>query len=149
MKRHPLVSVYLLILVFALPAAAADRADEVRATEIAFAKAFADRDVKKFFSYVADDAQFLGQRTIMHGKQEVVAVWSEFFKPAVAPFRWEPERVVTNAAGDLGFSSGPVFDEAGVQTGTFTSTWLRQPNGSWKILFDGGSACQTTRQSAE
>jgi len=108
-------------------------------TEVAFAKAFADRDAKKFFSYVADDAQFLGQRTIMHRKQEVVAVWSEFFKPAVAPFRWEPERVVTNAAGDLGFSSGLVFDEAGVQTGTFTSTWLRQPNGSWKILFDGGS----------
>jgi ketosteroid isomerase-like protein len=146
MKRHPLVSVYLLILVFALPAAAADRADEVRATEIAFAKAFADRDVKKFFSYLADDAQFLGQRKIMNGKQQVVAVWSEFFKPEVAPFRWEPERVVTNAAGDLGFSTGPVFDEAGAQIGTFTSTWIRQPDGSWKILFDGGSVCPTTKQ---
>ena len=63
MKRHPLVSVYLLILVFAL-SAAADRADEVRGTEIAFAKAFADRDVKKFFSYLADDAQFLGRATL-------------------------------------------------------------------------------------
>jgi ketosteroid isomerase-like protein len=146
MKRHPLVSVYLLILVFALPAAAADRADEVRATETAFAKAFADRDVKKFFSYLADDAQFLGQRKIMNGKQQVVAVWSEFFKPEVAPFRWEPERVVTNAAGDLGFSTGPVFDEAGAQIGTFTSTWIRQPDGSWKILFDGGSVCPTTKQ---
>jgi ketosteroid isomerase-like protein len=146
MKRHPLVSVYLLILVFALTAAAADRANEVRATEIAFAKAFADRDVKKFFSYLADDAQFLGQRKIMNGKQQVVAVWSEFFKPEVAPFRWEPERVVTNAAGDLGFSTGPVFDEAGAQIGTFTSTWIRQPDGSWKILFDGGSVCPTTKQ---
>ena len=149
MKRHPLVSVYLLILVFALPAAAADRAEEVRATEIAFAKAFADRDVKKFFSYLADDAQFLGRSNTMHGKQQVIAVWSEFFKAAVAPFRWEPDRVVTNAAGDLGFSSGPVFDEAGVQIGTFTSTWVRQPDDSWKILFDGGSACPTTKRSAE
>ena len=146
MKRHPLVSVYLLILVFALPAAAADRVEDVRATEVAFAKAFANRDAKKFFSYVADDAQFLGQRKIMHGKQEVIAGWSEFFKSAVAPFRWQPERVVTNAAGDLGFSSGPVFDEAGVQTGTFTSTWIRQPDGSWKILFDGGSACPPMKQ---
>ena len=83
----------------------------------------------------------------MRGKQEVIAGWSEFFKPSVAPFRWRPERVVTNAAGDLGFSSGPVFDEAGVQIGTFTSTWVRQPDGSWKILFDGGSACPTTKQS--
>ena len=143
MKRHPLVSVYLLILVFASPAAAADRAEEVRATEIAFAKAFADRDETKFFSYLDDDAQFLGRRNTMHGKQEVIAGWSEFFKAAVAPFRWEPDRVVTNAAGDLGFSSGPVFDEAGVQIGTFTSTWVRQPDGSWKILFDVGSACLT------
>ena len=146
MKRLWLVPMCLLLLVLALSAAAADRTEEVRATEIAFAKAFADRDAKKFFSYVADDAQFLGQRTIMHGKQEVVAVWSEFFKPEVAPFRWQPERVVTNATGDLGFSTGPVFDEAGVQTGTFTSTWIRQPDGSWKILFDGGSACPPMKQ---
>jgi ketosteroid isomerase-like protein len=139
----------LLLLVLALPASAADRVEEVRATEIAFAKAFADRDAKKFSSYLADDAQFLGRRNTMCGKQEVIAGWSEFFKPAVAPFRWQPERVVTNAAGDLGFSSGPVFDEAGVQIGTFTSTWVRQPDDSWKILFDGGSACPTTKQSAE
>jgi ketosteroid isomerase-like protein len=150
MKRLCLLSsLCLLLLVFPLRVSAADRADEVRATEIAFAKAFANRDAKKFFSYLADDAQFLGRHNTMHGKQEVVAVWSEFFKPAVAPFRWEPERVVTNATGDLGFSSGPVLDGAGVQMGTFTSTWVRQPDGSWKILFDGGSACQTTRQSAE
>ena len=142
-------SLCLLLLVFALPASAADRAEEVRATEIAFAKAFADRDAKKFFSYLADDAQFLGRRNTMHGKQEVIAGWSEFFKPAVAPFRWQPERVVTNAAGDLGFSTGPVFDEAGVQIGTFTSTWVRQPDGSWKILFDGGSAFPTTKQSGQ
>jgi ketosteroid isomerase-like protein len=139
----------LLLLVLALPASAADRAEEVRVTEIAFAKAFADRDAKKFFSYLAEDAQFLGRRNTMHGKQEVIAGWSEFFKPAVAPFRWQPERVVTNAAGDLGFSSGPVFDEAGVRIGTFASTWVRQPDGSWKILFDGGSACPPTKTSEQ
>jgi ketosteroid isomerase-like protein len=139
----------LLLLVLASLASAADRAEEVRATEIAFAKAFADRDAKRFFSYLADDAQFLGRSATMHGKQEVIAAWSEFFKPALAPFRWQPERVVINAAGDLGFSSGPVFDEAGAQIGTFTSTWVRQPDGPWKILFDGGSVCPTTKQSGE
>ena len=50
----------LLLLVLASPASAADRAEEVRTTEIAFAKAFADRDAQKFFLYLADDAQFLG-----------------------------------------------------------------------------------------
>ena len=122
----------LLLLVLALPASAADRAEEVRATEIAFAKAFADRRREKVLLYLADDAQFLGRRNTMRGKQEVIAGWSEFFKRPVAPFRWQPERVVTNAAGDLGFFTGPVLDEAGVQIGTFTSTWVRQPDGSWK-----------------
>jgi ketosteroid isomerase-like protein len=140
----------LLLLVFlALPASAEDRAEEVRTTEIAFAKAFADRNPKEFFSYLADDAQFLGRRNTMRGKQEVIAGWSEFFKAAVAPFRWQPDRVVINAAGDLGFSSGPVFDEAGAQIGTFTSTWVRQPDGSWKILFDGGSACPPAKASGQ
>ena len=59
----------LLLLFLALPAFAADRAEEVRATEIAFAKAFADRDAKKFFSHLADDAQFLGRRNTMHGSR--------------------------------------------------------------------------------
>jgi ketosteroid isomerase-like protein len=145
MKPLPALSMCLLSLVLTLSVSAADRTEEVRATEVAFAKAFAERDAKRFFSYLADDAQFFGRRSTMHGKQEVISSWSEFFKPAVAPFRWQPERVVTNAAGDLGFSSGPVFDEAGAQTGTFTSTWVRQPDGSWKILFDGGSACSTTK----
>jgi len=149
MKCLRLISTCLLLFVLSLPLSAADRAEEVRATEIAFAKAFADRDAKKFFSYLADDAQFLGRRNTTHGKQEVVAAWSEFFKPAVAPFRWQPERVVTNVAGDLGFSTGPVFDEAGAQIGTFTSTWVRQPDGSWKILFDGGSDCPMTKQSTQ
>jgi ketosteroid isomerase-like protein len=144
MKPFPLVLMCMLV-VFALPALATDRAEEVRRTEMAFAKAFAERDAKKFFSYLADGAQFVGRRNTMHGKQEVIASWSEFLKPAVAPFRWEPDRVVTNAAGDPGFSSGPVYDEAGVQVGTFTSTWVRQPDGSWKILFDGGSACPRTK----
>jgi ketosteroid isomerase-like protein len=145
MKHLPSVAICLLVLVLALPASAGDRSEEVRSTEVAFARAFADRDAKKFFSYLTDDAQFLGRRNTMHGKQEVIAGWSEFLKPAVAPFRWEPERVVTNAAGDLGFSTGPVFDEEGTQIGTFTSTWVRQSDGSWKILFDGGSICPTTK----
>jgi ketosteroid isomerase-like protein len=149
MKRLPLVSMCLLFLVLALPVSAADRTEEVRATEIAFAKAFSDRDAKKFFSYLADDAQFLGRQKTMRGKQEVIAGWSEFFKSAVAPFRWQPERVVTNAAGDPGSTTGPVFDETGAQIGTFTSTWVRQPDGSWKILFDGGSACPPTKASEQ
>jgi pimeloyl-ACP methyl ester carboxylesterase/ketosteroid isomerase-like protein len=131
----------VILLFLSTTAFAADAADEVRQAESAFAKAFADRDRDRFFAFVAEDAHFLGRRRTMSGKKEVVEVWSAYFEPATAPFSWKPERVVANAAGNLGVSSGPVFDPAGAQIGTFTSTWQKQPDGAWKILFDGGSPC--------
>ena len=141
-------AICLLLLVLALPASAGIELKKCAHRDRIRQSVRRPRR-EKVFLVLADDAQFLGRRNTMRGKQEVIAGWSEFFKPAVAPFRWQPERVVTNAAGDLGFSSGPVFDEAGVQIGTFTSTWVRQPDGSWKILFDGGSACPATKQSTQ
>ena len=139
MKRAAAVAGLLLA---AATLFAADPAEEVRATETAFAKAFADRDRDRFFAFVADDAQFLGRQRIAHGKKEVIESWSRFFDSSEAPFSWKPERVVANAAGNLGFSTGPVFDGAsGAQIGTFTSTWQKQRDGSWKIVFDGGTHC--------
>jgi pimeloyl-ACP methyl ester carboxylesterase/ketosteroid isomerase-like protein len=130
-----------LLLVIPATAFAADRAEEVRKTEIAFAKAFADRDKAAFSSFLADDATFLARREVLSGKAAVVAGWSQYFDDATAPFSWKPERVVVNRAGDLGFSTGPVLGPDGKQFGTYTSTWQRQKDGSWKIIFDGGSDC--------
>jgi len=51
-------------LLIAISAAASEAVDELRRAEMAFAKAFADRDQAKFFSFVLDDATFLGFRTL-------------------------------------------------------------------------------------
>lgn len=129
----------LVLLFFAASLVAQDRAEEVRKTEIAFAKAFADRDKAAFASFIAPDARFIGRR-ILTGKTEIVAAWSSLLE-GPAPFRWKPEHVVVNPAGDLGFSKGPVFAPDGKQTGTYISTWQRQGDGSWKVLFDTGCDC--------
>jgi len=60
----------LLLLVLALPASAADRAEEVRATEIAFAKAFADRDAKKFFCTSPTTLSFSDGATLCTGSKK-------------------------------------------------------------------------------
>ena len=125
---------------FASVSAFADSVADVRNTEIAFAKAFADRDAAKFFSYVADDAHFLSARGVLNGKPEIVKRWSEFFKGKQAPFSWRPERVVVVNDGKLGLSTGPVFDSDGVQVGIFSSIWEKQVDGSWKVKFDGPGA---------
>jgi ketosteroid isomerase-like protein len=129
-----------LTILIACTAFAADPAAEVRDTEIAFAKAFADRDAVKFFSFVTDDATFLGPKRTLAGKTEVVKVWSEHLKPEKAPFRWQPERVVVNAKGDLGLSTGPTYNADGKYIGNYSSIWQRQTDGSWKIVFDGPGA---------
>jgi len=118
----------------------ADAVDEVRSSEIAFAKAFADRDQMKFFSFVADDATFLSAVGTLNGKAEVVKRWSQFFKRDTAPFSWRPERVVVTDGGRLGLSTGPVFDPEGIQVGVFSSIWEKQPDGSWRVKFDGPGA---------
>jgi pimeloyl-ACP methyl ester carboxylesterase/ketosteroid isomerase-like protein len=128
----------VLVLLAALPSFAADPAEEaVRQTEIAFAKAFADRDVAKFFGFLLDDATFLGGLSTQRGRQAVVERWTPWLTSATAPFSWGPDRVAVNKSGTLGLSTGPVFDANGRHVGSFTSTWVKQPDGTWKILFDG------------
>jgi ketosteroid isomerase-like protein len=110
---------------------------QVREAEIAFAKTMADRDVRAFETFLADDAVFFGQ-TALRGKAAVVNAWKEFFDGAQAPFSWRPEIVEVLETGELALSSGPVFDPQGKQTATFNSIW-RRADGRWKVVFDKGT----------
>lgn len=109
---------------------------EVRRAEEAFAAAFRDRDPDRFFALVADDAVFLGPQKTLRGAAEVRATWSRFFA-GPPPFAWHPERVEASADGAIGLSTGPVVDPGGKQIGVYSSIWRRQPDGSWKVAFDG------------
>ncbi|HYO76899.1 MAG TPA: alpha/beta fold hydrolase [Thermoanaerobaculia bacterium] len=126
----------LLLTLFAATAAVADAVEDVRQAELAFAKAFADRDKAKFFSFVTDDATFLSPVSTLRGKEAVVAGWTRYFARPQAPFAWAPDRVSVSADGTMGLSSGPVFLPDGTHAGSFVSTWRKQADGSWKIIFD-------------
>jgi len=141
---------FTLILAFFLAFSAfADARDEVRNAELSFAKAFADRDQAKFFSFVLDDASFLGPGSTLSGKKAVFDRWSRFFSGPQAPFSWAPDRVAVNAAGTIGLSAGPVFDPDGHHAGNFNSVWIKQADGTWKVLFDGpGSPAACLPESA-
>ncbi|HEX8253667.1 MAG TPA: alpha/beta fold hydrolase [Thermoanaerobaculia bacterium] len=136
----------LLLTLFAATAVVADAVEDVRQTELAFAKAFADRDKAKFFSFVADDATFLSATATLRGKEAVVAGWSRYFARPEAPFAWAPDRVSVSADGTLGSSSGPVFLPDGTHVGSFVSTWRKQADGSWKIIFDSSGPGPAVRQ---
>lgn len=126
----------LVSLTLAVPARA-DAIEEVRQAEIGFAKAFAERDKEKFFSYVADDAVFLSAAGTLRGKQAVIERWSRFFDGPVAPFRWGPERVEITAGGTIGFSMGPIYGPRGEHGGYYSSVWQKKADGTWRVIVDG------------
>jgi pimeloyl-ACP methyl ester carboxylesterase/ketosteroid isomerase-like protein len=123
----------LFALLFTAISTFADPVEEVRQAEIAFAKAFADRDAAKFFAFVADDATFLSGLRTATGKKQVVESWTRYFN-GPAPFVWGPDRVSLSADGTLGLSTGPVYVQ-GQHVGDYISTW-RKTDGAWKIVFD-------------
>jgi ketosteroid isomerase-like protein len=116
----------------------AARQQEVRARETAFAKSMADRDLAAFTSFISPEAVFVGVGGTTRGPQEISAAWTRFFEGPDAPFSWKPETVEVINSGTLGLSSGPVFDPKGQRIGTYNSTWRRDPDGVWRIIFDNG-----------
>ena len=143
MKMPLLVLVALNVV--AIPAMASgsltELAAQVRATEIAFAKTLADRDIKTFTRMIAPDVIWLADKPL-RGPAEVVANWQKFFDAAQPPFSWAPELVEVQEGGKLALSTGPVTDPAGKRVGTYTSIWRREASGEWRIIFDrGGPVC--------
>lgn len=124
-------------------------AAEMRAREIAFAKTMADRDLAAFATFVSEEALFLGP-TVLRGREAVLEGWRRFFEDPKAPFSWAPERVEVVESGALAISTGPVHDPDGRRVGTFTSTWRREPDGRWRVVFDSGCPpCRCADSSPE
>jgi len=129
-----------LLMACAAPAFAEDLAtltEQVRATEVAFAKTLADRDVKAFRAMIAPDVIWLADQPL-RGPDQVLTRWQKFFDAPQAPFSWTPELVEVQQGGKLALSTGPVLDPAGKRIGTYTSIWRRESTGEWKIIFDRG-----------
>jgi ketosteroid isomerase-like protein len=113
---------------------------QVFAAESSFAASMAQRDFDAFASHVSPEAIFFGDTAVMRGKETVLNGWRRLFQKPGAPFSWKPDVIEVLQSGNLAISNGPVFDPGGKKVGNFSSIWRREPDGSWKIIFDKG--CQ-------
>lgn len=135
-----LAAALLLIVPLCAAAAAVDVPSleaELRAAETAFARTMADRDHEAFKAMLADDVIFIDEASRLDGRDAVAAGWAAFFTGDDPLFSWEPEIVAVVSNGDLGLTSGPVFNAAGERVATFNSVWRRGPDG-WRIVLDRG-----------
>jgi ketosteroid isomerase-like protein len=120
------------------PGAPAGLTRQVFAAESSFAATMANRDSTAFAAFIAPEAIFFGEKSVMRGKSAVVDGWRRLFAGPTPPFSWKPETVEVLASGTLAHSSGPVHDAKGRQIGTFNSIWRREPGGAWLVVFDKG-----------
>lgn len=116
----------------------AELKEQVRATEIAFAKTMADRDAAAFSSFLSKETIFMSNGRVTRGAQLVAERWKPFFDGPQPPFSWAPEEVQVLDSGTLAMTSGPVRDPSGKRVGTFNSVWRREAKGKWKIVLDNG-----------
>ncbi len=124
-----------------------DLTAEVRQAELSFAQTMADRDLKAFGTYIAEEGIFFGSKGAIKGREAVVESWARFFKEKEAPFSWKPETVEVLSSGSLALTSGPVYDQNGKQIGTFTTLWRLEKDGKWRVVFDKGcDACEPEKK---
>ena len=121
------------------PVLQTDIKQQVINTERAFAKTMADRDQTAFAKFVSEEAIFFAGDKQLHGKQEVISWWKDFFTKPEAPFSWEPETVEVLSSGTLALSTGPVHNAQGKLIGTFSSIWRLEAPNTWRIVFDKGN----------
>jgi ketosteroid isomerase-like protein len=132
----------LLVSFMSFASSISELETEVKSVEADFAETMANRDFERFKMFLAADTIFFDGENQLRGSAAVAEVWKAYFTGAVAPFSWAPETAAVLDDGTLALSSGPVFDSQGKQIAVFNSTWRRQADGAWKIVFDrGGQYC--------
>ena len=138
MKGFVLCALGLCLSVFAGAETNDELREQVRQTEISFAKTMADRDAAAFATFLSKEAIFVSAGRVTHGPVEIAARWKTYFNGPQAPFSWAPEQVQVLESGTLALTSGPVRDPSGKRIGTFNSVWRREGKGRWRIVFDNG-----------
>jgi ketosteroid isomerase-like protein len=116
---------------------------EVWHRERSFARSIERGDGAAFAEHIQAEAVFqAGTAQPQRGREAIVAAWQPMVSGAF-PLRWHPGVVSIGGDPDIALSHGPAWVEnpdpaAGARwrTGSFVSTWVRDSDGAWRVLFD-------------
>jgi ketosteroid isomerase-like protein len=117
---------------------------QVICAETGFSRAAEAKDQDRFLSFVHPDARFV-TGSVARGREEVKTAWAAAFTSDGPTMRWRPQYVEVSDDGLLALSRGPYrstsVDENGElqdSWGHFISTWRRNDEGVWQVMFDSG-----------
>ena len=142
-----LIFTFTIILVSCTFANDQDSSDkykkEIFQVEAEFAKMADEVGIKEAFVAFADDSAVLNRNNnLVKGMQAISEIYSnEAYKEI--KLDWKPDFIDVSSSGDLAYTYGQytltVKDSVGdeVQSkGVFHTVWRRQPDGSWKYVWD-------------
>ena len=135
--RHLVRLALPLTLLAAAPVAAqTPDAAAVVAAERAFAADAPSMGIAGSFNkWSTPDAILIGGGQVLR----VAEAYPDGPRPADEPLvEWWPNFAGVSRSGDMGFTTGGV-QLGGRRTGHYFTVWKRQPDGSWKWVYDGGS----------
>jgi ketosteroid isomerase-like protein len=117
--------------------------EEIEQTEREFLKMSLDKGISVAFSFYADtNAVVKSDDSLIKGKSAVSKFYaSPYFKNT--SFIWSADFVEASEDGNLGYTYGKYIfqtrDTAGKESdfkGIFHTVWKKQPDGSWKYVWD-------------
>lgn len=114
--------------------------------EKSFADSLAAHDAATFAEHVHAGAVFIGgPDQITRGRDAVVKEWTPLIDGQGAKLRWHPRTVTIGGDPRIALSRGPYWLEdpnpdadPRYRIGQFISTWVKDGDGEWHVLFDGG-----------
>jgi ketosteroid isomerase-like protein len=137
-----------------LPGDAPELAAYVLATDAAFAALSAAEGTSIAFpAYAAEDLLIMGGRDHLYlrGGSEIVDLFAGWTPEET--LAWRPLVAGVAPSGDLAYSIGTATDTYADASGStsydskYLTLWLRQPDGSWRFIGDGGAASPASSES--
>jgi len=122
-------------------------ADTLMQLDRDFDGATADNGVEGWVMYFAPNGSMLSDTSMPStGRDNIRKAMEPLFKDSTFSLRWHPVNAEMMIPGVIGYTvgrySGLRKNKEGkliTWSGTYTSTWKKQPDGSWKIVLDTGS----------
>ena len=121
---------------------------EVWNRELSFSKTVEAHDAAAFASHIHSGTVFgAGSPAPVRGRAAVVEDWKEIIEGKTFSLRWHPGFVAIGGDPNIALSSGPAWTEdldpkakQRYSISKYTSTWVKDRDGQWRVLFDGAGA---------
>jgi ketosteroid isomerase-like protein len=119
----------------------ADDRSQITRTELDFAAMAAEKGIAEaFYEYAADSAVINRGGSLIKGKEAIREYYRNNLRPG-SRLLWTPD--FADVSGNIGYTYGKytfiVKDSTGNQHeshGIFHTVWQRQPDGTWRFVWD-------------